>query len=86
MSFEEAQDPIISGAIFNENVRCLKCGRWCRSWHGFRIHFGKRHIKHPIRPKPKPKRLKPKPKPMTLWDLRYGGKRLELCRYDSVKS
>jgi hypothetical protein len=64
-----AEDPVLSNDVFfNGGYKCLKCGKWCRSWHGFRVHYSKRHIKHPIKPKPEPK-------PLTLWDLRYGGKK-----------
>jgi len=35
----------IGQELFNGKVKCRKCGRWCTSWAGLAIHFGKRHGK-----------------------------------------
>jgi len=31
--------------LFGGRVKCRKCGRWCTSWAGLAVHFGKRHGK-----------------------------------------
>lgn len=54
-------------------VRCKACGRLCTSWAGLSIHYTKRHLQR-RRPAAAPRPCQP-PRPLTLWDLRYGGKK-----------
>jgi hypothetical protein len=63
--------PPPSTEAINGGIRCSKCGKWCRSQLGLKVHYGKVHMAHPKKPKVENK-------PLTLWDLRYGGKRLDL--------
>lgn len=53
-------------------VRCKACGRLCTSWAGLSIHYSKRHIRSRTSATRKPIQA---PRPLTLWDLRYGGKK-----------
>lgn len=53
-------------------VRCKVCGRLCTSWAGLSIHYTKRHLQSRACAARRPS---PAPRPLTLWDLRYGGKK-----------
>lgn len=53
-------------------VRCKACGRLCTSWAGLSIHYAKRHLQGRACAARRPI---PAPRPLTLWDLRYGGKK-----------
>ncbi|MDD1776513.1 MAG: hypothetical protein LUP94_04060 [Candidatus Methanomethylicus sp.] len=70
----------IGEAVASGHIKCKLCSKWCVSWQGLLIHYKKKHSKKPAvaqHHQPKP-RKKPVQKPLTLWDLRYGGKRLDL--------
>ncbi len=63
--------PILGEESPSGLVRCKTCGRLCTSWAGLSIHYTKRHIQAGLAKK----RLNQAPRPLTLWDLRYGGKK-----------
>jgi hypothetical protein len=60
--------PAIGEELPSGQVKCRLCNTWCVSWHGLLVHYQKKHVVK----KPKPMEAK---KALTLWDLRYGGKR-----------
>ncbi len=31
--------------LWNGKVKCRKCGKWCASWLGLALHFGRGHGK-----------------------------------------
>jgi hypothetical protein len=58
-------------------IKCKLCSKWCVSWQGLYIHYKKKHRVNGNKPRKRLKPKKPEQKPLTLWDLRYGGKKLE---------
>jgi len=59
-------------------INCKLCKKWCVSWQGLLIHYKKKHGRKAANVRKRIKPKKPEQKLLTLWDLKYGGKRLEL--------